>query len=292
MGSEADAVLVGLNAQVDDLADVDQDGAVGGLDLVPAVLALLQRLAQAVGTLGQAQGRAPGRPGTRRRCDVRRWDSMCLHGLDELGQDAARRGGMQERDLRAPDAGTRRLVDQPQPRVARRAAARPRRPPPGRRRGAGRGRGWPGSARRASPRERRTAARRGSRRRRAARPRRPAPRSSRGARAACRRRSRGARSPTRDRDREPDVVDAPEHAQRMYPRARAHRADGQRGLRWGLRPGAARGHDRRGADVEPLRPRDLDAVPARGPSGSRSPAATARSAPSPSSRGASACRWP
>ena len=41
-------------------------------------------------------------------------DRQCdLHGLDELGQDAAGGGGMQERDLRAADARARRLVDQP-----------------------------------------------------------------------------------------------------------------------------------------------------------------------------------
>ena len=49
------------------------------------------------------------------RCDLR--------GLDDLGQDAAGGGGMQERDLRAADAGARRLVDQPQP-AARAAAQR------------------------------------------------------------------------------------------------------------------------------------------------------------------------
>src|SRR3954464_15076612 len=50
-------MVVGLHAQVDDLADVDQYGAVGGLDLHPAVAALLERVAQAAEHLfGQAQG--------------------------------------------------------------------------------------------------------------------------------------------------------------------------------------------------------------------------------------------
>ena len=124
---------------------------------------------------------------------------MCLHGLDELGQDAAGGLGVQERDLRPPDAGPRRLVDQPQPRLARRAAARRSRPRPGRRRGAGPGPARRGTAPPACPRRAAAAAPRGSRRRRAARPRRPAPRSSRGARAACRTPGYGARSRTRGR---------------------------------------------------------------------------------------------
>ena len=36
---EADAVLVGLDAQVDDLREVQHDGAVGRLDLAPAAVA-------------------------------------------------------------------------------------------------------------------------------------------------------------------------------------------------------------------------------------------------------------
>src|SRR4051812_34029953 len=52
-----DALVVGLNPEVDDLADVDEHGAVGGLDLHPAVAALLERVAQAAEhVLGQAQG--------------------------------------------------------------------------------------------------------------------------------------------------------------------------------------------------------------------------------------------
>src|SRR3954454_6294139 len=50
-------MVVGLHAQVDDLADVDQHGAVGGLDFDPALAALLERVAQAAEHLfGQAQG--------------------------------------------------------------------------------------------------------------------------------------------------------------------------------------------------------------------------------------------
>src|SRR3954453_11230035 len=49
-------MLVRLNAQVDDLAEVDQDGAVGGLDLLPALAAVADRLAEgAQRVLGQAQ---------------------------------------------------------------------------------------------------------------------------------------------------------------------------------------------------------------------------------------------
>src|SRR4051794_7583540 len=44
---KADAMLVGLNAEVDDLADIDQHGAVGGLDLQPALAALAHGRAQA-----------------------------------------------------------------------------------------------------------------------------------------------------------------------------------------------------------------------------------------------------
>src|SRR3954447_8134424 len=43
---EADAVLAGLDAQVGHLGEVDEDGAVGGLHLVPAVLPVVERLAQ------------------------------------------------------------------------------------------------------------------------------------------------------------------------------------------------------------------------------------------------------
>src|ERR1700742_521989 len=43
MSLEADAVLAGLDPEVRDLAEVDEDGAVGGLDLVPPLAALLQR---------------------------------------------------------------------------------------------------------------------------------------------------------------------------------------------------------------------------------------------------------
>src|SRR4051794_6475308 len=50
-------MLVGLNAQVDDLADVDEHGAVSRLDLHPAVAAFLHGVAQAAEHLfGQAQG--------------------------------------------------------------------------------------------------------------------------------------------------------------------------------------------------------------------------------------------
>src|SRR3954470_6907467 len=50
-------MVVRLHAQVDDLADVDEDRAVGGLDLHPALATLLERVAQAAQhLLGQAQG--------------------------------------------------------------------------------------------------------------------------------------------------------------------------------------------------------------------------------------------
>src|SRR3954447_26793243 len=53
---KADAMLVGLDAQVDDLAEVDEDGAVGGLDLLPALAAVADRLAQGGNrVVGQAQ---------------------------------------------------------------------------------------------------------------------------------------------------------------------------------------------------------------------------------------------
>src|ERR1700760_42182 len=53
-------MVVGLNAQVDDLADVDEDRAVGGLDLRPALATFAQRGAQR-GQLfvGQAHGQDP-----------------------------------------------------------------------------------------------------------------------------------------------------------------------------------------------------------------------------------------
>src|SRR4051794_828655 len=54
---EADAVLVGLNAQVDDLAEVHEHGAVRRLDLLPALAAVADRLAQA----GQRVLRQPQR---------------------------------------------------------------------------------------------------------------------------------------------------------------------------------------------------------------------------------------
>src|SRR3954471_1741412 len=50
-------MVVGLHAQVDDLADVDEHGAVGRLDLDPALLPFLERVAQAgERILRQAQG--------------------------------------------------------------------------------------------------------------------------------------------------------------------------------------------------------------------------------------------
>src|SRR4051812_2605231 len=49
-------MLVGLDAEVDDLTDVDEHGTVGRLDLHPALATLLERLAQAGEHLfGQAQ---------------------------------------------------------------------------------------------------------------------------------------------------------------------------------------------------------------------------------------------
>src|SRR3954462_5052273 len=55
-------------------------------------------------------------PATARRSGSTHWNVSCgfSHRLDELGQDAAGALGVQERDLRAPDAGARRLVDAPQ----------------------------------------------------------------------------------------------------------------------------------------------------------------------------------
>src|SRR4051794_10853909 len=55
-------------------------------------------------------------PATARRSGSTHWNVSCgfSHGLDELGQNAAGALGVQERDLRAPDAGARRLVDEPQ----------------------------------------------------------------------------------------------------------------------------------------------------------------------------------
>src|SRR5918996_4493172 len=44
--------------------------------------------------------------------------SVPLRGLDDLGEDAARGGGMQEGDARAADAGPRRLVDEPKAALA------------------------------------------------------------------------------------------------------------------------------------------------------------------------------
>src|SRR5919108_31383 len=44
--------------------------------------------------------------------------SVCLRGLDDLGEDAARGGGMQERHARAADAGARGLVDEPEAALA------------------------------------------------------------------------------------------------------------------------------------------------------------------------------
>src|SRR4051794_30365652 len=51
-------MVVGLHPQVHDLADVDEHGPVGGLDLDPALTAFLERVAQAVQHLfGQTQGK-------------------------------------------------------------------------------------------------------------------------------------------------------------------------------------------------------------------------------------------
>src|SRR3954468_14506736 len=50
-------MVVGLHAQVHDLAHVDEHGAIGGLDLDPALATFLERVAQAAQHLfGQAQG--------------------------------------------------------------------------------------------------------------------------------------------------------------------------------------------------------------------------------------------
>ena len=123
--SEADAVLVGLDAQVDDLRrGRASDGAVGGLDLVPAArVPSRERLAQRRSSSSSETRREstcpPWKPIAARR--RRRTQRALAAGCDELGQDAAGRGGVQERDARAADADARRLVDQPH---ARRRAAR------------------------------------------------------------------------------------------------------------------------------------------------------------------------
>src|SRR4051794_3584831 len=50
-------MFVRLDAEIDDLADIDQDGTVGGLDLDPALTAFLERLPQAGEHLfGEPQG--------------------------------------------------------------------------------------------------------------------------------------------------------------------------------------------------------------------------------------------
>src|SRR5690349_2167285 len=46
--SEAHAVLAGLDAQVGDLVEIHEDGAVGRLDLVIALLAVLQGLLEGI----------------------------------------------------------------------------------------------------------------------------------------------------------------------------------------------------------------------------------------------------
>ena len=117
--------------------------------------------------------------------------------LDDLGEHAAGRGGMQEGDARAADSRAGLLVDQPQPGRRERAqrlldvvhpvgdVVQP---------GAALGQELP---HRGLGAERLRAARRGRRRRRAAPPRRPARRPSRGARAASRARRGRAPAPRR-----------------------------------------------------------------------------------------------
>src|SRR5215210_1189353 len=66
-------MLVGVHAQVHDLPEVHEDGAVGGLDLVPALLALAQRGAQLLQLRLRQPDREhltalePDRPAARRR---------------------------------------------------------------------------------------------------------------------------------------------------------------------------------------------------------------------------------
>ena len=142
---------------------------------------------------------------------------------------------------------------------------------------------WPGSARRASPRSRAEAARRGSRRRRAARPRRPAPRSSRGARAACRTPRWSSIADSRSATATPMWSMRPNTASECtFGHVRialvANRAVGRR-----TRPGAARRGAwaaRRSFGLD-----ELDAV-ADAPTASRSRAGTGRSRPSRSWPGA------
>src|SRR3954468_10087010 len=67
-GSEPDAMLAGLDTQVGDRVQVDEDGAVGRLDLVPPTLAVLQGGSQLVElVVGQPQGQHRGAVGEAQR---------------------------------------------------------------------------------------------------------------------------------------------------------------------------------------------------------------------------------
>ena len=99
---EADAVLVGLHAQVDDLAEVDEHGAVGGLDLVPALAPFAQCRLQLL-SWSSAMRRDRTCPPLEADRDALRLVRSAIYvhhlcGLDDLGEHAARGGRVQERD--------------------------------------------------------------------------------------------------------------------------------------------------------------------------------------------------
>ena len=193
--AEADAVLVALGAHPEHVGEVEPDGAVLGLDLVPALAA------EGVVELGEL---LVGHPQGERRAGLeadadalRPWCQCPSDGWTISVSTPPDAAGCRKatREPRMPVRGCSSMSRRPRSRSAASVASRR---PPGRRRGAARGRAWPGSARPASPRSAGAAARRGSRRRRAARPRRPARRPPRGARRPCRRPARAGRSRRRD----------------------------------------------------------------------------------------------
>ena len=194
--AEADAVVAGGDPQEGDLAEVERDHAVLGVEVVPA--ALLELLAQVLEVVfGEAGLRSPGRLRSRSRRAVH-LPSVPSCWFDDLGEDPAGRAGVKEGDAALADADPRLGVDQVdagggEARQGRRRCRRPRR-----RRGGGRGRSWRGICRRRCRGRAGAAARRGPRRRPAAPPRRPATRPSPGARAPSRSSRRRGRARRRD----------------------------------------------------------------------------------------------
>src|SRR3954464_2067248 len=117
---EADAALVGVELHEHDRVQVERQDPVRRLDLGPAAPALHVFPEVLVALLREAE--ADCLPSDEADLDapllfVSRHcaSSVPFGGLNQLGQDPARGGGVQERHAAVPDPAARLVVDQPQP---------------------------------------------------------------------------------------------------------------------------------------------------------------------------------